>query len=115
MRSTQLVSDSEFKAAARYCRVLADPTRIQILLELARGERTVSDLVAAVGVPRSRISNHLACLKWCRLVDSRRQGRNVVYRVTDPRVVGLVSAVRDLSAEHASHLASCTRIGPEWI
>jgi DNA-binding transcriptional ArsR family regulator len=105
----------ETEALSRYFRVLGDPTRLRILEALLEGERTVSELVQLVGAPQSRVSNHLACLKWCRVAESERRGRNVVYRVTDPRVRGLLRNGRDLAAEHCDHLASCRRIGPDWI
>jgi ArsR family transcriptional regulator len=82
---------------------------------LLAGERTVADLAAILRAPRSRISNHLACLKWCRFVAAHRQGRHVVYRVADPRVGTLIAAARSLPAEQCDHLARCRRIGPDWI
>jgi len=102
-------------AGARYFRVLGDPTRLQMLAALLARERTVADLVSIVGAPRSRISNHLACLKWCRFVTARRRGRHVVYDVADPRIGDLLALVKGLSDERCHHLARCGRIGPEWI
>ena len=102
-------------ARARYFRVLGDPTRLRVLEILRGGERTVADLAAVMRVPRSRLSNHLACLKWCRFVAARRRGRHVVYRVVDGRVGRLVALARDLSAERCGYLARCRRIGPGWI
>lgn len=102
-------------ARARYFRVLGDPTRLHVLEVLLGGERTVAELAATIGGPRSRISNHLACLKWCRFVAARRQGRHVVYRVADRRVETLITAARGLTAERCEHLAQCRRIGPDWI
>ncbi|MGH2546678.1 MAG: ArsR/SmtB family transcription factor [Actinomycetota bacterium] len=105
----------ETEALSRYFRVLGDPTRLRILEALLERERTVTELVQLVGAPQSRVSNHLACLKWCRVAESERRGRNVVYGVTDPRVRGLLKSAGGLAAEHCDHLASCGRIGPDWI
>ena len=99
------------RAQARYFRVLGDPTRLHLL----EGQHTVSELMAIVGAPQSRISNHLACLKWCGLATSERRGREVVYRITDPRVRRMLDLSRVLSEENSEHLASCRRIGPDWI
>jgi DNA-binding transcriptional ArsR family regulator len=79
------------------------------------GARTVAELAAALRVPRSRLSNHLACLKWCRFVAARREGRYVRYRVADPRVARTIAAVDDLSRGRCGYLARCRRIGPDWI
>ena len=103
------------EALARYFRVLGDPTRLRIVDALLERERTVSELVALVGAPQSRVSNHLACLKWCRVVRAERRGRHVVYGIADPRVGGLIEAARAVAAEHCAHLASCRRIGPDWV
>lgn len=112
---TRDVAGSQAVPVARFFRVLGDPTRLAILERLLDGPQSVSELVSALGAPRSRVSNHLACLRWCRFVEAERQGRQVVYRVGDPRVRGLLGEARELAREHGEHLASCHRIGPEWI
>jgi len=103
------------EALSRYFRVLGDPTRLRIIEALLERERTVSDLVELVGAPQSRVSNHLACLRWCRLVESERRGRTVVYRVADERVSRVVELAASLAEPNCDHLASCKRIGPDWI
>jgi DNA-binding transcriptional ArsR family regulator len=108
-------SRSALAARARYFRVLGDPTRLRMLEVLLDGERTVQEIAGAVGAPRSRVSNHLACLKWCQFVAARRQGRHVLYRVADLRVGMLIAAAGTLSVERCEHLAGCRRIGPDWV
>ena len=102
-------------ATARFFRILSDPNRLAILELLLERPRTVSELVEALGCPQSRVSNHLACLRWCEFVDTERQGRKITYFLREPGVESLIQAARELSAEHCVHLASCSRIGPEWI
>src|SRR5437870_4225914 len=108
-------SQSDQRARARYFRVLGDPTRLRLLELLMDGERTVSELTEQLGVPRSRVSNHLACLKWCGFAAAERSGREVVYRVVDPRVRQVLLLSRSLSDAQCDQLGSCTRIGPDWI
>ncbi len=103
------------EALARYFRVLGDPTRIRILEALLEGERTVTELVSTVGAPQSRVSNHLACLKWCGLVRAERRGRQVIYRLADHSIGRLLWGSHGFVSRNAEHLASCRRIGPEWI
>ncbi len=103
------------EALARYFRALGDPTRLRIIEALLERERTVSELVRLIGAPQSRVSNHLACLKWCRFADAERRGRQVVYRISDPGVRDLMRVARSLAGEHCDHLATCRRIGPDWI
>lgn len=96
---------------AKYFRGLGDATRVRILESLdTDGEKTVSELVAAVGQSQPKVSNHLACLRWCGFVDSRRAGRTVRYRVADARVSELLLLGRALLADNAEHVAACSHI-----
>jgi DNA-binding transcriptional ArsR family regulator len=74
---------------ARFFRVLGDPTRLRLLsllLDAPTGEYSVGELVTALEAPQSRISTHLGCLRWCGLVQTRREGKQVYYRVADSRI-----------------------------
>jgi ArsR family transcriptional regulator, cadmium/lead-responsive transcriptional repressor len=101
-------------ASARFFKVLSDPTRLAILRLLAEREHSVAELVEILRVPQSRVSNHLACLRWCRFVDVTRQSRRAIYRIADDRVLGFLKDA-ELEPEQAEHLTSCSRIGPTWI
>lgn len=101
-------------AWARFFRALGDPTRLAILEHLLEEPHTVSQLIAKLGVPQSRVSNHLACLTWCRFVTREKRGRNVIYSVADPRLRGLLDLVAEISSDKLEYLASCSRIGPAW-
>lgn len=105
---------SQQLAAARFYRVLGDPTRLAILSLLLVRPHTVGELVAEIGAPQSRISNHLACLRWCQIVTAERQGRQMIYSIADPRLRRLLDVTADLVADSAEHLASCQRVGPDW-
>ncbi len=113
-RSTE-APDCGPEALARYFRVLGDPTRLRIIEALLVREHTVSELVTLVGAPQGRVSNHLACLRWCRFVEAERIGRQVVYQIADDRIALLLEAARSLAGQNCEHLASCRRIGPDWI
>ncbi len=106
-------ADVEHRLAvtAKFFHGLADLTRLRIVeVLLDEGEKNVSELVGLLGQPQSRVSNHLACLRWCGYVDSRRDGKFVYYRVADPRVRDLVALARSVIADHAEAILSCTRI-----
>lgn len=98
---------------ARFFRGLDDPTRVLILEALLAGERNVSELVELVGSPQGRVSTHLGCLRWCGFVATRREGRNVYYRLADDRVRALLRIAQDLMADHARELLSCRVLGDE--
>jgi ArsR family transcriptional regulator, cadmium/lead-responsive transcriptional repressor len=104
-------SPAEIDLVAKYFRGLGDPTRVRIL-ELLRehGELSVGDLVERLGQSQPKVSNHLACLRWCGFVHTRRAHPSVHYRVADERVAQLLELGRALLADNAEHVAACRRI-----
>jgi DNA-binding transcriptional ArsR family regulator len=96
---------------AKYFRGLGDPTRVRILeLLRTRGELSVGELVERLGEPQPKVSNHLACLRWCGFVATRRQHRVVLNRIADERVVEMLDLANSLLADNAEHVAACRRI-----
>lgn len=75
---------------AKYFRGFGDPTRLRILDLLRKEERSVGELVAALRQPQPKVSNHLACLRWCGFVEAERRGKRVFYRLSDERVAEVV-------------------------
>jgi DNA-binding transcriptional ArsR family regulator len=87
--------------------VLASPIRLSVVRLLLDGERCVGDLIEELGIAQPRLSNHLACLRNCGLVRTRRQGNFVYYAIADPRVVEIVRMGEALAALNAQELAGC--------
>ena len=73
---------------------LADTTRRRILTRLLQGPAYPAELAQSLDASRSNISNHLACLRGCGLVSTAREGRQVRYQLSDPR---LARALRSLA------------------
>ena len=102
---------TEPELVAKYFRALGDPTRVRILELLAQhGELSVGDLVVHLAVSQPKASNHLACLRWCGFVATRREHPAVLYRIADERVSQLLTLGRGLLADNAAHVAACRRI-----
>jgi DNA-binding transcriptional ArsR family regulator len=82
------------------------------VLELLRreGELSVGELVARLGLPQPQVSNHLACLRWCGFVETRRDGRTVYNRLADARVAQMLDLAESLLADNAEHVAVCCQI-----
>jgi DNA-binding transcriptional ArsR family regulator len=95
---------------ARFFRGLGDPTRLRILHLLLAGERSVGEIVAALGGLQGRISSHLMCLRWCGFVTTRREGRRVYYSISDPRVREILRLAQSMRRDHAERLAACAVI-----
>ena len=95
----------------KYFRALGDPTRVRILELLGEhGELSVTELVERLRQSQPKVSNHLACLRWCGFVHTRRDHPTVYYRVADTRVTELLALGRALLADNAEHVAACRRI-----
>lgn len=92
--STTSMSQPLYVAKAELFRSLGHPGRIRILELLAEGDQPVALLQDEVGLESSALSQQLAVLKRTGLVESRRKGNTVTYRLTDPSVVVFLSAAR---------------------
>ena len=101
----------ETDLVAKYFRGLGDPIRLRIL-ELLRteGELTVGQLVERLGLAQPKVSNHLACLRWCGFIEARREHRTVFNRIADERVVKMLDLAHGLLGDNAEHVAACCRI-----
>ena len=77
---------SDIEVLARFGRALADPIRCRILIALREAPAYPSDLADTIGVSRTRLSNHLACLRDCGLVVTVPDGRRTRYELADERL-----------------------------
>jgi DNA-binding transcriptional ArsR family regulator len=80
------------QVAARF-KALADEGRLSLLSALQRGEKSVGDLAEATGRSQPNVSQHLASLTHAGLVEARRDGTRVFYRIADPTVLRICDAV----------------------
>ena len=94
---------------AKLFRGFSDPSRLSILESLRDDARSVSELVEATGLSQSNVSNHLACLLDCGLVEREPQGRRVIYRLADERVGTLLALADELLEEVAQGVYVCPR------
>lgn len=83
---------------------LAHPTRLGILELLRDGERTVSELQMQLEIEATSVSQQLAVLRTRNIVEGRRVGTNVYYRVCDPKVFILLDVAREIFTNHMGDL-----------
>lgn len=95
---------------AKYFRTFGDPTRLHILKLLRDQELSVGEIVRRIGTSQPRTSAHLACLRWCGFVQTRREHRTVYYRLADERVAAMLDLAAGMLAENAEHVAACRTI-----
>ncbi|RWZ68071.1 ArsR family transcriptional regulator [Labedella populi] len=80
------VTTTHAAAIARLGYALSDATRTGVLLALREAPARPSDLADTLGVSRQVMSNQLACLRGCGLVEATRDGRRSLYRLADPHL-----------------------------
>jgi len=88
-----------FELQSDVCKTLASPKRIEILNALKESEKTVSELVEILGVPKANVSQHLAVMRYKGILKSRREGINIYYSVTNRKVLEACSLMRDVLME----------------
>ena len=88
-------SEQLLEKIADRLKAMADPMRLHILHSLQSGELCVGDILAEVGGSQANVSKHLSVLRRVGLVDCRREGVNVYYRIDDPTVFTICSTVCD--------------------
>ncbi len=89
-----------YEQVARVGKALANPKRLEILEMLAQGEKAVEAVAAEVVIDVKLASAHLKALREARLVQSRRRGKRVVYRLTGSDVAHLGVILRSVAEEH---------------
>ena len=97
-------------AEGRIFQALADPSRRAIFEALARGEVAVKDLTARFDISQPAVSQHLAALKEAGLVNSRREGRCVYYRVDSRGMKPLVDWMAHYRAFWTAHVDRLERL-----
>jgi rhodanese-related sulfurtransferase len=90
---------------ARIGKTLSSPHRLEILELLAQGERTVDSLATELGLSLANTSQHLQALRQAVLVDSRKEGLFVFYRLADHAVFELVRSIRTVAERQLADLA----------
>ena len=98
------LKDLLYEQVARVGKALASPKRLEMLEMLAQGEKSVDAVAEAVGVDIKLASAHLKALKEARLVQSRRDGKRMLYRLSGQDVAQLGVTLRQVAEEHLVEL-----------
>lgn len=106
--STQKPDPALFELHAEVCKIFSHAKRLQIIEALGNNELTVTELVERLGVPKANVSQHLAALRQRKVVDTRRAGLNVYYRIANPKIIKACNLMRQVLVEQlqaGQHLA----------
>ena len=119
MTSANLASDSPrlpidgraLDRAARVIKVLGHPLRLRLIEALEDGERHVGELQEAVEVGQAFVSQQLAILRAHGVVDARRDGSRVYYRIVEPRVIKILDCIRECDLPELAEIGTLVPLG----
>ena len=88
-----------FELHADVCKVFSNAKRLEILNTLREKERTASELIEKIGLSKANLSQHMSVLKSKGVVVSRREGVNIYYRISNPKIIQACDLMREVLLE----------------
>jgi len=95
MRNKRTIFDMQ----AEVCKTIANPKRLEIIHSLKDGEKTVSELVELLGVPKANVSQHLAVMRTKGVLTNRRDGVNIFYSISNHKVIQACTLMKEVLTE----------------
>lgn len=98
VKVTSKTKDSKeyYKKCSEVFKILSNPKRLQIMNEIKDKEVTVGEISKAICSRKSNTSQHLAYLRYAGIVVARRSGKNIYYKLADPRIIDPFKALTGL-------------------
>ena len=91
-----------YKIHAELCKVFSNPTRLEILNLLRDKEMSVTELIEKTELSQANISQHLSIMRSKGIVISDRKGKNIYYRLTNPKIIKAFDIIREVLSERLS-------------
>jgi len=88
-----------YQMHAEMCKVFSNPTRLEILNLLRDKEMSVTELIKKTKLSQANISQHLSIMKARGIVASSRKGKNIHYKLTNPKIIKAFDIIREILAE----------------
>jgi len=88
-----------FDLHANICKTLASPARLRIIDALREGELSVGEIGEVIGARKANVSQHLAVMRQRGIIEGRRCGTNVYYRLANPKVIQACELMREVLVE----------------
>src|SRR6266498_773259 len=89
-----------YQLHASICHTLAHPKRLEIIDRLRVGELSVTELVEALEISQSNLSQHLSVMRQRGIVTTRREGLNVFYKLSNPKIIKACDLMRQVLLEN---------------
>ena len=88
-----------YEIHAEMCKVFSNATRLEILNLLRDRELSVTELIKKTKLSQANISQHLSIMKSKGIVSSNRKGKNIYYKITNPKIIKAFDIIRDVLTE----------------
>ena len=95
-----MVDRQLYKLHAGICHTLANPKRLEIIDKLRDQELSVTELAEALGISQSNLSQHLSLMRQRGIVTTRREGLNIFYRLSNPKIIKACDLMRQVLLEN---------------
>jgi ArsR family transcriptional regulator, virulence genes transcriptional regulator len=89
-----------FQLHAEICKTFSNPIRLEIISKLRDGKKSVTEIAALTGVRQATVSQHLAVLRQKGVVSTKREGINVFYEVSNPKITQACDLMREVLFEN---------------
>lgn len=91
-----------YELHAEVCKTMSNSKRLEIINILRSGEKSVDELATEMGIRMANLSQHLAVMRAKKIVQTRREGLKVYYRIANPKVVKACDIMREVLMEQLS-------------
>ncbi|HLG23714.1 MAG TPA: metalloregulator ArsR/SmtB family transcription factor [Candidatus Nanoarchaeia archaeon] len=88
-----------YQMHSEMCKVFSNPTRLEILNLLRDNEMSVTELIKKTRLSQANISQHLSIMKAKGIVESKRSGKNINYKISNPKIIKAFDIIREVLSE----------------
>lgn len=99
-----------YELHASICKTFANPWRLRIVEALGDGECAVSELALKLGIAKSNVSQHLGIMREKGVVEHRREGGYVFYRLSNPKILVACRLMREILLEQLETIGELSRL-----
>jgi len=110
MQKMRNIAEEEvLQLQAELCKAVAHPKRLGIIYAIKAGEKGAGELAEELGLSLPTLSQHMRILRERGLVVARQEGRNVFYKLSDPRITEACNTMREFLKGWLAHLEGLSR------
>ena len=97
------------KIQSEFCKVFTNPKRLQIIHYIGEKEMSVNEIVEKTNLRQSNVSQHLRVLRMNRIINERREGNKIFYKLANPKIIEACNLIREILATQYAKDAESSR------